>query len=324
MLHIDAQLLAEVLDPISLVDALERAFRSDVEVPPRQHHSIATPDGPSGTLLTMPAWQSGRYIALKIVTVFGSNAARALPTVQGTVLLLDATTGSPIATIDGTELTLRRTAAASALAARYLAREDTQRLLMVGTGQLAPHVIAAHAAVRPIAEVKIWGRDAGKAQRLAAKIAESGLKATAIESLAAATAWADLISCATTATDPLVAGRDLRPGQHLDLIGSFTPRMREADIEAMQRAEVFVDTYTGALAESGELVQALESGAIQRGDILGELRELVRGEVTGRRDPDSITLFKSVGTALEDLAAAELALTRAGRQGGPQSGVRRL
>ena len=314
MFHIDAQRLAAILDPLSLIDALERAFRSDVIVPPRQHHAIATPGGTSGTLLTMPAWQSGRHIALKIVTVFGDNAARALPTVQGTVLLLDATTGTPLATIDGTDLTLRRTAAASALAAKYLARDDAHRLLMIGTGQLAPHVIAAHAAVRPITAVKIWGRDIGKAHGLAARFADADFAAAAVANLTEATAWADVISCATMATDPLIAGRDLRPGQHVDLIGSFTPRMREADIETMQRAEIFVDTYDGALAESGELVQALESGAIQRGDVLGELRELVGGTVAGRQHADAITLFKSVGTALEDLAAAELALARSARQ----------
>jgi len=317
MIAIDKKRLGELLDPASLVDALEEAFRGESSVPSRQHYAIRCPSGSTGTLLLMPAWQTGKHIALKVVTVFADNAARALPTVQGTVLLLDASSGTPVAMIDGTELTLRRTAAASALAAKYLARGDSSRLLMVGTGQLAPHVIAAHAAVRPIRRVRIWGRDTRKARDLGERCATTGLEVSAVENLLEAIGWADVISCATMATDPLIAGRDLSPGQHLDLIGSFTPQMREADIEVLQRAEIFVDTYAGALAESGELIQALESGAIKRGDVLGELRELVRGDVAGRTSDDSITVFKSVGTALEDLAAAELALVHAAREAGP-------
>jgi alanine dehydrogenase len=317
MIHIDAKQLGELLEASALVAALEDAFRGGATVPRRQHYSIPDAASGTGTLLLMPAWQSDRHIAIKVVTFFGGNAARSLPTVQSTVLVLEASTGTPLATIDGTELTLRRTAAASALAARYLARADTHRLLMVGTGRLAPHVIAAHASVRPIEEVRVWGRDAVKARNVAATFAAASFAVRAVDDLAEAVGWADVISCATLAADPLIAGRDLVPGQHLDLIGSFTPTMREADIEALQRAEIFVDTYAGALTESGELIQALESGAIQRGDVLGELSELVRGTVDGRSSSDAITVFKSVGTALEDLAAAELALAREARRRRP-------
>ncbi len=309
MLQIDASALARLLEPRQLIAALEHAFRTGATVPQRPHYSIPVESGPEGSLILMPAWHAGGHIGLKVVTVFGGNEEKRLPTVQAVVLLLDASTGTPLALLDGTELTLRRTAAASALAAKYLARADARRLLMVGTGRLAPHVIAAHASVRPIEEVRVWGRNVEKARRLAGLFEGASFSATAAEALANAVGWADIVSCATTATDPLIAGRELRPGQHLDLIGSYTPAMREADTDAVQRAEVFVDTYAGALAESGELVQALDAGAITRDAIRGELSELVRGTTPGRSGPRAITLFKSVGTALEDLAAAELAVS---------------
>jgi ornithine cyclodeaminase/alanine dehydrogenase-like protein (mu-crystallin family) len=310
MLVIDAAMLARSLDPAALVAALDEAFRGETAAPPRQHHHIPVGAGAGGTLVMMPAWRVGGHIGIKIATVFGDNAARGLPSVQATVMLLDATTGTPVAMVDGTELTLRRTAAASALAARYLARADASRLLMVGTGQLAPHVIAAHASVRPIREVRVWGRDPGKAQRVADRFEPAAFDVTVAERLGDAVGWADVISCATLSAQPLVHGRDLRPGQHLDLIGAFTPAMREADTEAVRRAELYVDTYAGALAESGELVQALEAGAIRRSDIRGDLHELATGTAPVRSGPDAVTLFKSVGTAIEDLAAAELAVRR--------------
>lgn len=312
MLQIDASALARLLEPHQLIARLEQAFRAGAVVPQRPHYSIPVDCAPEGSLILMPAWRAGGHIGLKVVTVFGGNADRGLPTVQAAVLLLDASTGALLALLDGTELTLRRTAAASALAAKYLAREDARRLLMVGTGRLAPHVIAAHANVRPLEEVRVWGRNVEKARRVVQRLDASTFRASATENLAAAVGWADIISCATTATDPLIAGRELRPGQHVDLIGSYTRAMREADTEAVQRAEVFVDTYAGALAESGELLQALDAGAITRDDIRGELSELVRGAAPGRSGPQAITLFKSVGTALEDLAAAELAVSAMG------------
>lgn len=308
---VGAEDIHRLLDYPSLVDALRDMFRAGYEVPLRHHHAIPVPEGSAGTLLLMPAWRSGGSLGIKIVTVFPDNAARSLPAVSGTYVLLDAATGMPRALLDGTALTLRRTAAASALAADYLARPDSALHLMVGTGALAPHLVAAHAAIRPIRQTRIWGRDPKKAAALAALLAETGVPAAAVMDLAQAAATADIISCATLASEPLIRGEWLRPGTHLDLVGSYTPQMREADDAAVRRARVYIDTEA-ALSEAGDIVQPLRSGALARESIAGDLFALGRGECGGRRDRAEITLFKSVGTALEDLAAAELAVGRLG------------
>lgn len=307
MLYLDAGAVAARLDRAALIDALDRAFRSEVQAPARQHHDVGGAARTDGTLLVMPAW-SATAVGVKLVTVYPRNAARGAPAVHAAYALFDASTGELRATLDGTELTRRRTAAASALAARYLARGDCSRMLMVGTGSLATHLIESHALVRPIREVRVWGRRPERAEAVAAALRGRAFAIEAVAELRAAVEWADLISCATLATVPLVHGAWLRPGQHVDLVGAFTPRMREADDEALLRAEIYVDTRSGALAESGELVQAIAAGVIGAADIRGELADLARGAVPARRDRGDITLFKSVGTALEDLAAAELAL----------------
>lgn len=300
------------LDFRALIDALAAMFEAGCEVPPRHHHGIAVPGAPAATLLLMPAWQPGRALGIKVVSVFPGNAASSLPAVMGQYLLLDATTGAPRALIDGTALTLRRTAAASALAARFLARKDAAHLLMVGTGALAPHLVAAHCAARPIRRVTVWGRNPEHARALAAKLDLPGVAISLAARLADAAPEVDIVSCATLANAPLILGRWLRAGQHLDLVGGFTPAMREADDEAVRRAAVYVDTRTGALKEAGDIVQPLASGALAAEAIKGDLFDLCRGTARGRTDAEAITLFKSVGTALEDLAAAQLVAERLG------------
>jgi ornithine cyclodeaminase len=295
-----------ILDVAKLVDALRDAFRRGAVVPLRHHHTMEVPGAADATLLLMPAWQPGRYAGIKIVTVFPSNGDRGLPSVLGSYVLISARDGEPLALIDGRMLTLKRTAAASALAAKYLSRPDSSRLAMIGTGALAPHLILAHASVRPISELIVWGRDRGKAERLARNFDGRRLKARAAASLQEAVGWADTISCATLSQEPLVRGAWLKPGQHVDLVGGFTPSMREADDEAISRARVYVDTYAGATKEAGDIVQPLANGTLDMKQIAGELAELAQGRVPGRSFHNQITLFKSVGTALEDLAAAEL------------------
>jgi ornithine cyclodeaminase len=294
-----------LLDDRALIERLAAMFRSGCEVPLRHHHHVATPAGSGGTLLLMPAWQPGRHLGIKSVTVFPDNAARSLPTVSGLYLLLDGTSGMPLAVIDGVSLTLRRTAAASALAARYLARADAARLLMVGAGALAPHLIRAHAAVRPIRQVALWNRTRAHAEALATKLAGDFDVAVA-DDLEAAVRTADVISCATLSRVPLLRGAWLKPGSHLDLVGGFTPEMREADDEAVRRARLFVDTRAGATREAGDIAEPLARGVIAEADIQADLFALSSGAHAGRTAADEITLFKSVGTALEDLAAAAL------------------
>ena len=296
------------LDYRPLVEKLRQAFRGDIEVPLRHHHTVPTYGDSDATLLLMPAWQVGRHIGVKIVTVFPDNTRKSLPSIMGAYLLSDGKTGAPLALIDGPSLTVRRTACASALAAHYLARQDSERLLMVGTGALAPHLILAHAAVRPIKTVLIWGRSHDKARRLAQKLDRPKLRVAATEDLQGAAQGAHIISCATMAEQPLIHGAWLQAGTHLDLVGAFKATMRECDDEAVLRARLFVDTRDGALAEGGDIAQPLEAGLITEDDIAGDLFDLTRGDRAGRRFYDQITLFKSVGTAIEDLAAAQLAV----------------
>jgi len=313
---VDAAEVHATLDFPGLIAAIAALFKAGAEVPLRHHHTIGVPGAPDATLLLMPAWQTGASLGIKVVTVFPGNAAQSLPAVMGQYLLLDAATGAPRAMIDGTALTLRRTAAASALASRFLSRGDSAHLLMIGTGALAPHLAAAHCRVRPIKRVTVWGRDPAHARAMAAKLDLAGVSIAVAGDLAEAVGAADIVSCATLATAPLVRGAWLRPGQHLDLVGGFTPAMREADDEAVRRASgsggVYVDTRGGAMKEAGDIVQPLANGTLRAEAIKADLFDLCRGTANIRREAGAITLFKSVGTALEDLAAAQLVAERLG------------
>jgi len=311
------------LDDLALIERLDSMFRDGCEMPTRHHHTIVAPNGPGSadaTLLLMPAWTRGPggHIGIKLVTVFPDNGTRALPSIYGQYLLLDGGTGAPVAQLDGTMLTKRRTACASGLASRYLSRADAKTLAMLGTGALAPQLIRVHAKVRPIEEVLIWGRHPARAQELAAELARSlprdigrPIAVRVAPDRRQAIVAADIVSCATLSRTALVEGDWLRPGQHVDLVGAFTPEMRESDDRAVARARVFVDTRAGALKEGGDIVQPLANGTITAEAIVADLAELARGAKAGRPAGDlaGITLFKSVGAALEDLAAAELAVT---------------
>ncbi|MGF1592385.1 MAG: ornithine cyclodeaminase family protein [Kiloniellaceae bacterium] len=307
---ISAAEVEAALDYPSLVERLRQAFRRDIRVPVRHHHDIEVSGGSTATLLLMPAWQVDRHIGIKMVTVFPDNAAQDLPAVMGIYVLVDGKNGSPLALIDGPTLTVKRTAGASALASSYLSRPDAERLLMVGTGALAPQLIVAHAAVRPICNVLIWGRTPEKAQRLAKRMNRRDFRVDWTDDLESAARGADVISCATLSKAPLIQGDWLQPGQHIDLVGAFRPDMRETDDAVMRRARVFVDTRAGATKEGGDIVQAVAAGALSADDIAGDLFELTRGDRSGRRYYDQVTLFKSVGTAIEDLAAAQLVFER--------------
>jgi len=298
-----------------LAEALRVAFREGCSVPLRHVHDVT---GAGDRLLLMPAWRAGRDLGVKLATVFPRNRERGLATVSALYVLLDGASGHLRALIDGEALTLRRTAAASALASTYLSRTDSATLLLIGNGALAPHMARAHCALRPIAKLMVWGRSTARAHALAAQLQAEGLPAQALADLARGLAEADIVTCATTATEPVVRGALLRPGTHVDLAGGFTPQMREGDDALIVRAEIFVDSYAGALKEAGDLVQPLASGVLVRERVRAELGELVRGAHPGRQTPQQITLFKSVGTALEDLCAARLVVERAPAE--PRSG----
>ncbi|MET1027522.1 MAG: ornithine cyclodeaminase family protein [Dongiaceae bacterium] len=309
--YITAAEVERLLDYPALVEALRQGFAQDWTVPVRHHYGIPMPNGePEQTLLLMPAWEAGKAIGMKMVTVTPGNGARHLPAVQGVYLMLDGATGAPMALIDGPSLTARRTAAASALAADYLARDDARLMLMVGAGALSLPLVEAHRAMRPIKEVRLWARDRRKAEAKVAELVAHGIDAALADDLEQSAREADLISCATLSTTPLIRGAWLKSGAHLDLIGAFTPQMRESDDAAVGRASLFVDTREGALKEGGDLVQPLKAGLITPDAIKADLFDLTRQRHRGRMSQDEVTLFKSVGTALEDFAAAKLVVER--------------
>ncbi|UHS57909.1 ornithine cyclodeaminase family protein [Agrobacterium vaccinii] len=290
-----------------LIDAIEAMFRGGCVVPVRHHHDVEVPGENAATLLLMPAWVPGSYMGVKILSVFPDNSVRSLPAIFGTYLLSSGTTGEMRAAIEGGELTARRTAATSALAAKYLARADAASMLMVGTGRLSLNLMQAHAAVRPLTSFHVWGRNASAAEKTVQEARKLGFDAQVTDDLEGSAQLADIISCATLSNEPLIKGEWLKPGAHLDLVGAFKPTMRESDDNAVQRAHVFVDTFEGALKEGGDIVQPLASGLIDRQHIRAEMSDLVSGRHIGREKDSDITLFKSVGAALEDLAGAILA-----------------
>ena len=304
----DRENVASSLQYGILIEALRKAFSSKITAPERVQHTIKNKNGSDATLLLMPAWKIGEHIGIKIVSVFPENTTNNMNAVHANYFLVNANDGKPVAVMDGTELTLRRTACASALAADYLVNKNVDTLLMIGTGNLAPHMIKAHCVVRNYSRILIWGRNEEKAERLARSLNIKGKEILAKNDLKEALNDADVISCATLSQKPLIMGDWIKPGQHLDLVGAFTPDMAEADSKAVAMSKVVVDTYEGALSESGELINALKEGRIKKEHILSDLRELVLEEKKIRKDSNDITLFKSVGTALEDLAAAELVI----------------
>jgi alanine dehydrogenase len=307
---IDAERTHALLDYPGLVEALRELFQRGVDRLERMGLSQPLPKGGANDWLLLPAWQYGRNFGAKLVSIFPGNAAKGKESILGIYALFDGETGEPLAVIDGAALTVRKTAANSALAATYLAREDASRMLMVGAGAMAPHLIQAHAAVRPIREVKIWNRSAGRARQLAARLRLPDVSVAAADDLEAAVRWADLVSCATMATEPLIRGAWLKPGAHLDLVGSFRPDMREADDDCVRRARRhYIDTRLTTLEESGDIIQPVAAGLIDP-DRLIDTFQLARGEAKGRQSAEEITFFKSGGGGHEDLGTAQYLLRR--------------
>lgn len=307
MKQLSAQQVNHALDYPQLINALKSAFCADITVPMRHHHDMANPNASrETTLLLMPAWQAGEKAGVKLVTVAPDNGALDLPSIQGIYVLFDLHTGTPELMMDAPSLTAKRTACASALAASFLARDDASSLFMVGTGALSAELIRAHCNVRNISSVKVWGRDPLKAQAIIDGLADLDIKMTVADSIQQGIAGADIISVATLSQTPLIQGEWLLPGQHLDLVGAYRPDMREADDEVIKRCQLFVDTRPGATKETGDIKIPLDNGLITLEDIQADLFQLCQQQQPGRTSDQDITMFKSVGHALEDLAAAKL------------------
>ena len=315
MQHYSATSIEDRLTYSKLADAIRAAFLdATITAPTRMH--LQSGDSAQDAVLVMPAWRRGGLGVVKVVTVRPANALRNMPSVQGTALLFDEASGVPVATVDATALTRWRTAATSLLAARYLARPTSTVLAMFGSGAMARHLIHAYASEFPLRTVLIWSRSEDHARRLATKLElPQSVDIVVTTDRESAGRQAHIISCATMAEAALVGGSWVQPGTHVDLVGAFTPHMRESDDRLVECAQIYVDTRAAALKEAGDLVQPLRAGVISASDILGELADIVRGPFPLRRTDTAITVFKSVGHSIEDLAAAELLIGAAGSVG---------
>jgi ornithine cyclodeaminase len=315
MQTIDARRVHELLDYEGLVPALREAHLG--EMPKHWDRIIYQEPNETGhpdSFIILPAWQPQEGLLCKLVTSFPNNLERhGIANVNSIYAWIDGKTGLTEAVIDGEAMIFRKTSADSALGASILAREQAKTLLMIGAGGLAPYLVRAHRGVRPsIDEVLVWNRTADKARELAVLLAGENIAATAVDDLDAAVARADIVSSATMASQPLIRGECLKPGAHVDLVGSFTPEMRESDDEVMRRSSLFVD-HRQTTGRSGEFLGPFERGVIAPDDIRGDLFELCQGKVAGRTADDEITLMKNGGGAHLDYFAARYLMQALGR-----------
>lgn len=313
MMVLNAAQIRAAAPTLRLVEALRKTF-ADGRIT-----TVRTPTNmPGGTgdrlFVSMLAMHQDGGAVVKLLTILPENREKGLLTVQGAIVLF-STSGIPVATLDGTVITHLRTGAASALASQYLSRKDSTRLVVMGTGALAPTMAASHCAVRPIKKISVWGRRpeqvATTATAIRARVA-SDIEVVVAESAESAVRNADIVSCSTSSPTPILGGKWLQPGTHVDLVGSFQPSKRESDDDVVLRSRIFVDTFQGALHEGGDVVEPLSRGIIKRERIEGELADLAAGRASGRASQGEITLFKSVGTAIEDFAAARMVVEASG------------
>jgi ornithine cyclodeaminase len=328
--YLDAATLRRLVPMARAVDILEDALRAGLD--PEDTPLRPVVELPAGQLLLMPA-AAGRYAGVKAVTVAPGNAARGLPRVQGTYLLLDGDTLAPLAALDGVALTSLRTPAVSALAVRHLAEPGAGHLVVFGTGPQAWGHVSALAEVRPVERVTVVGRDPGRAEALAAHCRDRGLCAETVPAVSRsgpaggdpvgsglpgagpvldALARADLVACCTTAREPLFPGRLVRDGAAVVAVGSHEPDARELDGDLIARSTVVVEARSAALAEAGDVIIPIRHGTITSGHLAGNLADLVRGRLRPGPGP---RVFKSTGMAWEDLVVAAAAYeARAGKE----------
>ena len=299
--------MAECID--AMADAMRAASESAVSMPLRLFTPLADD---SGSLGLMPGSAlDPPFFGAKVISLRFDNPAKGLPSVQGYVSLFDHGTGTPVALIEGSSVTAIRTAAASGLATRELARQDARTHGVFGTGVQAVTHIDAVSCVRDIDRVIVWGRDADKARRFAARqSARTGLAVTATQDPAEAAAC-DVVSTVTAATEPVLEGEWLQPGSHLNLVGVHTPDAREVDTDAVRRSRVYVDLMESAMNEAGDLLVPIAEGTIDEAHILGEIGQVLAGAVPGRTGDGDITLYKSLGIVAQDLFAAARVYARA-------------
>lgn len=321
LLIIRAEEIRELLPMTDCIDAMDRAMRAfsagEVTIPARTIAPLG--DGRSFFILMPGEMRSPAMYGAKIVGLHPDNPAGGRPAVQGFVTLFDGRTGHPLMLADGAEITATRTAAASALATRVLARKDAASHGILGTGVQAASHLDAICCVRDIRSVKVWGRDLEKTTQFAAYHAQRlSLDVCAVTDAAEAGAC-DIISAVTNSPEPILHGTWLQPGAHVNLVGAHEPQDREADSEAVSRSRVFVDSLESAQSEAGDILIPVSEGVITLDHVVGEIGDVLSGRRPGREDAQQITLYKSLGLFAQDLYAAETLLERALRTGKGQA-----
>ncbi len=287
-----------------LIQAMAKGLLEPIESPSRM---VLNPNHDASAVLIMPAWRPHGILGTKIVSIWPGNNAKNKPAVSAVYVVTSCDDGQTQAVIDGTELTLRRTAATAALGAQLLARPNSQKLAVLGTGALSMPLVMAHLSCFDLSEVTIWGRSLDKAQAVVDALSPMGISAIAMCDLQHTLANTDIVAAATTATQPFIRSEWVKPGTHLGLMGAFTPHMAEAEPQLLPKTRLFVDSREAVMQKGGEVLQALQQGLIADADVLGELADLLAPspKMAGRMSDQDITVFKSVGFAALDLIAAE-------------------
>src|SRR5688572_19154148 len=318
MLLLSAEDVRKALPMNEAIEAMKNAYASlsnrTAVVPLRTRLPIPGSDALS---LFMPAFvnsQEGDALAVKVVSLFPTNPARGLAYIQAAVLVIDPKTGRAIALLEGSSLTAIRTGAAGGAAIDLLARKDSKTVAIFGAGAQARTQLEAACTARQMETVFIFARNVEKAQAFAVEMKSKGLVTQDIrvaQSPKEAIEQADIICTATTSSTPVFDDVDIRPGTHISAVGSYTPDMQEVPAETLQRAKIFVDSRSASLEEAGDLIQPIQAGLFDETHICGELGEVVIGKIPGRQSEEEITYFKSVGIAVQDAMAAQVALNNA-------------
>ncbi|WP_342616370.1 ornithine cyclodeaminase family protein [Rhodoferax sp. GW822-FHT02A01] len=303
MQFFDQSAVARALPYPALIDALAQGLQTPIESPLRSHFE---PNHDDSTVLIMPAWKSHEVMGVKLVSFWPDNGSRGKSTIAAVYVLMSCVDGSPLAVLDGTELTQRRTAAVAALGARILARKDSKTLAVLGTGSLSVPMVLAHRSVMDFERIEVWGRNPDKARAVVDILARQGVVAHANADLQQVVSQADVLCACSAAVDPFIRSEWVQPGTHVGLVGAFTPAMAEAEPALMARSQVFADSREAILQKGGEVLQAIQQGLMAHSDIQGEIAELAANpERAWRSSAESITVFKSVGFAALDLIAAQ-------------------
>ncbi|MCL1078111.1 ornithine cyclodeaminase family protein [Parashewanella spongiae] len=309
MIIIPAEVVHNSLTFADLIQTLQLTFSKPFSMPQRKVYELDENSSSHDAFAVLPSWND-ETIAVKAFTYLPDNPKQSadLKSIYAQIMIFDRSTGLPQAVVDGTSATYWRTAAVSALACDYLARSDASTLLICGTGNLAAYMALAHASVRNIKEIKVWGRSSNKIQHVVDEILQKrpDIIVSESQSLEDDVPWADIISCATRSPVPLFSSSLVTEGTHVDLVGNHVKTCREVDTQLVVRSEVYVDAKVNTFSEAGELLMPVKEGAFNLDEVKGELSQLCKGDVYGRDNDKDITLFKSVGTALADLACAQL------------------